>query len=220
MRARIALDAQVHALAQTILVLGMERGAAADRLEHGAHALVILDQQRAGGRTHEHLDRAGAGQPLELGKLVRVLAGGADIKGEVAVHAVMRALDLVGQRLGRDRQRIGIRHLEHRRHAAEHGAARTRFQIFFMREAGLAEMNVTVDHARQQMQAAAVDDVAGRGARQVADGGEAAAADADVAQALAVVVDHGAALEDQVVGLSHCSVALEGLAAQGLSRRP
>ena len=51
-RARIALDAQVHALAQAIFVLGMEGGAAADVLQHRAHAIVVLDQQRAGGGTH------------------------------------------------------------------------------------------------------------------------------------------------------------------------
>ena len=66
MRARIALDAQVHALAQPVLVLGMERGAAADRLEHVANAVVVLDQQRAGRRAHEHLDAAGAGKPFKL----------------------------------------------------------------------------------------------------------------------------------------------------------
>ena len=66
MRARIALDAQVHALAQPVLVLGMERGAAADRLEHLAHAVVVLDQQRAGRGAHEHLDAGSARQPLEL----------------------------------------------------------------------------------------------------------------------------------------------------------
>ena len=37
--------------------------------------------------------------------------------------------------------------------------------------------------------------------RQVADRGDPAAADAEIAHALAVLVDDGAALEDQVVGL-------------------
>ena len=57
----------------------------------------------------------------------------------------------------------------------------------------------------KQMQAAAVDDLAGRGARQIAEGGKAAGADAEIAHALAVVVDDGAALEDQVEGLGHLS---------------
>ena len=92
MRSRIALDAQVHALAQTVFVLGMERGAAADRFEDIAHALVVLDQQRAGRRAHEHLDAAGAGQPLELAAARAVFSRvRADIEGEVAMHAVVRA---------------------------------------------------------------------------------------------------------------------------------
>ena len=49
----------------------------------------------------------------------------------------------------------------------------------------------------------AVDHLAGRSARQVADGGKAAAAQAQVARAFTVVVDHGAAFEDEIVGIGH-----------------
>ena len=49
MRARVALDAQRLALVEAVLVLGVERGAAADHLKDAAQALVVLDQQRAGG---------------------------------------------------------------------------------------------------------------------------------------------------------------------------
>ena len=67
-----------------------------------------------------------------------------------------------------------------------------------MGQAGLAEMHMAVDHARQHMQAAAIDHLGGRRAN-VADRGDPAARDGDIADALAVVVDDGAALEDQVV---------------------
>ena len=174
MRARIALDAQVHALAQAVFVLGMERGAAADDLEDVAHAVVVLDQQRAGRGAHEHLDAAGARQPLQRGELMGVLARGADIEGKVAMHAVMRARDLVGQRLRAGGGRLGVRHLEHRGDAAQHRAARAGFQVLLVGEAGLAEMHVAVDHARQHVQAAAVDRLGGGGA-DVADGGDPAA---------------------------------------------
>ncbi len=150
-----------------------------------------------------------AGQPLELAEIAGVLAGGADIESEVAMHAVMRALDLVGQRLGIGRRRIRVGHLEHRGDAAEHGAARAAFQVFLVGEAGLAEMHMAVDHARQEVQAAAVDHFAGRGAREVADGGKPAGTDTKVPRALAVVIDHGAALEDQVVSFSHSGSALD-----------
>ena len=209
MRARIAFDAQVHALAQTVLVLGVEGGAPADRLEHVAHAVVVLDQQRAGGGAHEHFHGGDAGQHFQFAQGFGVLAGGPDIKGEVAMHAVMRALDLVGDRGGIGGARIGIRHLEYRGDAAEHRAARARFQVFLVGQAGLAEMDVAVDHARQQVQAAAVDHFAGMAARKIADRRETAAADAEIARGYAVVVDHGAALEDQVVGFSHAGTALK-----------
>ena len=49
MRTRIALDAQPLAVVETILVLGMKRGAAPDHLKDPPQAFVVLDQQRAGG---------------------------------------------------------------------------------------------------------------------------------------------------------------------------
>ncbi len=203
MRTWIAFDSQVHALAQAILVLGMEGGAAADAFQHRAHALIVFDQQRAGGGAHEDFHAADARQPLQLAQVFGVLARRAGIKGEVAMHAVMRALDLVGDCRGIGGGGIGVRHLEHRGDAAEHRAARAGFQVFLVRQARLAEMHMAVDHARQHVQAEAIDHLAGRCARKIADGREAAVPDADIADALAVLVDDGAALEDEVVGFGH-----------------
>ena len=163
MRTGIALDAQVHALAQPVFVLGMKRGAAANGLEHRANAVVVLDQERAGRRAHEHLDAAGAGKPFEHCELVGVLPRRTDIEREVAMHAVMRAGHLVGQSGGVRGVRLGVRHLEHRGNAAEHGSSRSAFEVFLVRQAGLAHVHVAVDHARQHMQAAAVDHLGGGG---------------------------------------------------------
>ena len=121
-------------------------------------------------------------QHFQLAKVLGVFAGGADIEGEVAMHAVMAALDLVGDRRRVGGERIGIGHLEHRGDAAEHRAARADFEVFLVGEARLAEMHMAVDHARQQMQAAAVDHLAGGGARQVADRGKPAGPNAEIAQ--------------------------------------
>ncbi len=106
------------------------------------------------------LTPAGAGQTLELAKVLSVLARRADIEGKVAVHAVMRARNLVGERLRGHRQRIGIGHLEHGGDAAQHRTARAGFEIFLVGEARLAEMHMAVDHAGQHVQAAAVDHLA------------------------------------------------------------
>jgi len=67
----------------------------------------------------------------------------------------------------------------------------------------LAEMHLGVDHPRQDVQTAAVDDLARRGRRQIADRRNRPAGDADVAHAFAVVVDDGAALQDEVVSVGH-----------------
>ena len=92
-----------------------------------------------------------------------------------------------------DGQRIGVRHLEHRGDAAHHGAARAGLQVLLVGQAGLAEMHLGVHHAGQDVQALAVDHLGRRRpAPSAADRGDAAIGDADVAHALAVLIDHGA----------------------------
>ena len=142
------------------------------------------------------------GSRSSVGKLVGVLARGAHIEREVAMHAVMPARDLVGQRRGAGRGRLGVGHLEHRRDAAQHRAARTGFQVLLVGQAGLAHVHVAVDHARQHMQAAAVDHLGG-GRADIADRGDPAAGNGQIAHALAVLVDDRAALQDQVVAARH-----------------
>ena len=77
-----------------------------------------------------------------------------------------------------------------------------------MGEAGLAEMHLGIHHAGQQVQAAAVDHLAGGGTCEIADRRKTVGANADIAQGHAVMVDHGAALEDQVVGFGHSGAFL------------
>ena len=161
MRARIALDAQRLALVEAIFVLGMKGGAATDHLENPPQAFVVLDQQRAGGGTDEHLDAGATGRAFQFRQILNVLAGAADEEREIAMHAMMAALDLVGEGLLGDRQRIGVRHLEHRRDAAHHGAARAGLEIFLVGQARLAEMHLRVHHAGQDVQALAVDRLGG-----------------------------------------------------------
>jgi hypothetical protein len=60
------------------------------------------------------------------------------------------------------------------------------------------------------MQTSAVDHFAGGCARKVPDRRKAAAANADIAQGLTVMVDDSAALEDQIVDIGHVRAALDG----------
>ncbi len=192
MRARIALDAQRLALIEAVFVLGMEGGAAADHLEDAAQAGVVLDQERAGRRADEDLHPGAARRALQFRQILNILAGAADEEGEIAMHAMPAALDLVGEgRLG-DGQRIGVRHLEHGRHPAHDRAARARLQILLVGQPGFAEMHLRVHHAGQDVQALAVDHFGSKRLPQAADLGDAAAGYPDVADTLAVLIDHGA----------------------------
>ncbi len=200
-RARVALDAMPLAVVEAILVLGVKGGAAADHLEDAAQALVVLDQQRAGGGADEHLDAGGAGEPLEFRELVDIFPRGADKKGEVAIHPPAAACDLARQGFSAHRRGLGVRHLEDRRHAAEHGRQAARLQIFLVLEPGLAEMHLRVDHARQHVQASGIDGLGGLGRGQAADGGDPAVFNADIGEAFPGMVDEGGAFDEEIEAL-------------------
>ena len=202
-RGRIARHPQPLALPQHRLVLGMEGGAPARALQDLGHAGIVLDEQRPGGGAHEHLDPGRPRQPFERGDLMRVLVCSADPEGEVAMHAVMPARDLVTERRRAGRQRVGVGHLEHRRHPAHDGGARARFEVFLVVEPRLAEMDLGVDHPGQQVQAGAVAALGGRGRRQVADGGDAPSPHPEIGAVLTVLVHDRAARQDEIEGLVH-----------------
>jgi hypothetical protein len=70
----------------------------------------------------------------------------------------------------------------------------------------IAEVHLGVDHAGQQVQAAAIDHLPGGGLREVAEGGDAAIGDAEIAHAFAVLIDDGAALENEVEASGHSNM--------------
>ena len=125
------------------------------------------------------------------------------------MHPVMRAAHLVFEICRAGRQRIGVRHLKDGGDSAHDRRAGTRLEIFLMRRARLAKMHLRVDHARQDVQTLGVDDLAGRGPRQVADLGDFAGADADIARADSILIDQNAALENQIESLGHGSRCLK-----------
>ena len=200
-RMGIALHPDRLALIQPIFVLRMEGGAAARLRQNRRHPRIILHQQRAGRRAHEDLDARRPRQALQLRHVLGVLVGAAHPEGEIAVHAMQTARNLVGEGLGGGRQRIGVRHFEHRRHPAQHSRARARLQIFLMGQARLAKMHLGVDDPRQDMQPRAVDALPGARLREIADGGDAPARNAHIALALAIVVDERSVFENVIIGL-------------------
>src|SRR5438093_319464 len=81
--------------------------------------------------------------------------------------------------------------------------SRTRFQIFLVLQSRFTKMHLAVDDSRQDMQAAAVDRLAGRSLAEIADGGDAPVLHADIADPFAIMVDHCAACQDEVVDHGH-----------------
>ncbi|MGY3293714.1 hypothetical protein ACVWWP_006781 [Bradyrhizobium sp. LM3.6] len=203
MRARITLDAQRFAVVEAVLVLGVERGTAADHLKDAAQAFVVLHQQRAGRGADKDFDAGATRRTLQHRQVLHVFAGAADEESKIAMHAMMGALHLVGEGGLRHGQWRGVRHLEHGGDAAHHCAARAGLKVFLLLQPGLAEMHLRVHDAGQDVQALAVDHFGGGSLRQRADIGNAAVDDADIAGSLAVLVDDSAALEDQVETLGH-----------------
>jgi hypothetical protein len=139
--------------------------------------------------------------------ILRIFGRRADKEHKVTVHPVTPALYFNGQGLRAHRKWIGVRHLEHRGHSAHHRRKRAALKVFLVGQARLAKMHLGIDHARQQMQSLAINDLAGGSLSQVADRRETAGADADIAQAIAVLVDDGAALENQIVAVGHIGAA-------------
>src|SRR5262249_2488475 len=89
------------------------------------------------------------------------------------------------------------------RDTAHDGGAAARLQVLLVLQPRLAEVHLRVDHARQDVEAASVDDLGRRGAGEVAQCRNPSTADADVPLRPPVMVDDGAAVEDEVVGGGH-----------------
>ena len=190
-------------LAQPELVLGMEGGAAARVLQDREDAVVVLDQKVAGRGAHEHLDAGSTRQPFELAGIGGVVARAADPEGEVAMHAVRAARHLVGKAsstvvsglvLGISKTAVTPPSTAAREPVSRSSLCSSPGS---RKCTWLSTTPGRMCRPGQSIVAPALR------LRQVADRGDAAGADADVAQAGAVMVDHRAALEDEVVGRSH-----------------
>ena len=199
----VALACARLAFAQQVFVLGVYRDAPAPMGEHRAHAFVVLNEKVSRGCAHENFDAGDAGQHFKLCKLARITVGRADIERMIAEHAVV--IDLAGgagqlvlDRLLRNRQRRGVRHFEHGGDAAEHGGARAGMKVFLVDGPRLAEMHLAVDHAGQNVEPRAIDYFCGVRRAERADGGDAAAPYADIARAIAIVIDDDAVLQNEI----------------------
>src|SRR3546814_16993036 len=93
----------------------------------------------------------------KLAQVARVGVGRPDIKGVLAPHAARRALQLVGERIGRVGIGLGVRHFKDAGDATKHGGAAARLKVFLLLQPRLAVMNLRVDRARKDDKTAAVE---------------------------------------------------------------
>ena len=100
---------------------------------------------------------ADAFELFEFRNVGNIVARAADEKGEIAEHAMPRAVHFIGQRLGGSGQRLRVRHFEDGSDAARDRSTAAGFEIFLVLEARLAEMHLRVDDAGQDVQARGID---------------------------------------------------------------
>ena len=200
---RIIPDLEAFPLAQARLVLGMKGGTAGDAGQNHLQILLIFEEEFACRGTQEDLDAAAAGQLLELVQRGGVFSRRPEVKGEITVHAGLRTAQLVCQGVRRCGGGPGIRHFKHGSYAAHHGGAAAGVKILLVLKAGLAEMDVGIDDAGQDMQAAAIDGERRLARRNAAEGRYPAGSNADVALADTVVIDEGAIGEHEIVEGRH-----------------
>ena len=128
--------------------------------EAGEHFFVV-NEHIARGRTHENLDgghAAAVDAAQELGILVRradqkTIVDHAPLGGD----GLFEGKGFVGGRLRHD-----IGHVQHRRDTASSSSAALRLHIGLVCEAGVAEVHVGINHARQEIAALGIDNLVGR----------------------------------------------------------
>ncbi|GFO81869.1 MAG: hypothetical protein A49_14960 [Methyloceanibacter sp.] len=182
MAGRIAHAPHRKPFPQARLEFGVDRAAAANRRKHLGEGFVILDEEIASGGARENLDAGRTRQALQMAEIARVLARRPDEEREIAMHAPRARGDFRGQCFRARGRRAGVGHLEHGRDAAEHGRTAARLQVLLVLHAGLAEMDLGIDHAGQDVKAARIDDFAAPAAGDVADLANSAVADADIGE--------------------------------------
>ena len=201
MRRRLAPLGQMEAFAQARFVFRMHSHAPPPCHQRGQNVFVAIEQQRAGRGTEKRLHARHTRRLLQFAKRADVMRRGADVERIIAMHASLRARELVFEgEAGRGR-RMGVRHFEDGRDPAQNRGAAAALRIFLVFIAGLAEMHLGIDHARQHVEASRLEN-GGRFRGQVSDGGDAATADAHIGFADSVWAGDRSAADEQVEHLS------------------
>ncbi len=118
------------------------------------------------------------------------------------MHAVLRAREFVFDGGARRGRRKGVGHFEHGGDAAQNRRAAAAFQILLVLVAGLAEMDLAVDHAGQNMKPPGFENLGGLRAQR-SDGRDPPTAHADIGLGDARRRRHHAATDQQIEGVAH-----------------
>ena len=140
---------------------------------------------------------------LQMRDVGHVLPGSADVEGEIAVHTPPCPGNLVGERFLRRRQRLRIGHLEDGGDTTADRREAACGEVFLVLEARLAEVDLSVDHTWKDVEPLGIDDLGRPPPREIANRRNAPPQDANVADALAVMIDDGSSLEDKVEVICH-----------------
>ena len=122
--------------------------------EDSLQRVLLVDEQIARAGADEDLD---SGRAVGLPQLGDVVARRADVEAVVDERLAGGQRELFFQPRLRRRGRHRVRHFEKRRDAALRARPAGGGEVLLVREARLAEMDLVVDHAGQQMQSAGVD---------------------------------------------------------------
>ena len=205
---RITFNTEIFALLKAEFVFRMEGGTAARTFQDRTDAFIILNQQIACRRSHEHLDASRTWQALKLGNVFCIVPRSANPEGKIAMHTMTATANLVVKRFSGSRQWFGVRHFENRCHTAQNRSKRTCFQIFLVLQPRLTKMHLTVNNAGQNMQTGTIDDFTGRTCCKRANRLDAPVTNTNVPLTYTVVIDDGCTFQDCVERLGHCCLLL------------
>ena len=165
---------------QPVFVLGVDGCPAAAACEHPAQGRVVGDQQRTGRTAHEDLDAGAARQSFQRAQFFGVCIRRTQEEGKIAPGPPFGAAQLVGQRRRRIRVGRRVRHFEYGGDAALGSAAGSALQIFLVLQPRLAEVDLGVDDAGQDVQAGSIEPFGGARPAQIAERRDPAVPHADI----------------------------------------
>ena len=148
----------VRADGRLVLAVGAQgqRGFREDRLQR----LLRVHQQVARAGPDEDFDAGGRRQVGGF-QFLQVVRRGPEVEAPVR-HALRRGHPVLRLPEGAGRGRgDGVGHLQHGRHPAGHGGGGPGGEVLLVRQPGVAEMHLIVDHAGEDQLAGAVDRLVG-----------------------------------------------------------